>query len=291
MNNVRFALVIASLLCLSLLVGCGDEADSDDNAAVNNAPANNEPSNNEPANNDPPDAVGFSIEPPAWLLGMWQGDSGDGQVVAIMDADNISFGDVVDGAQVDITPFGSFVLLDPDATFTVLEDEADTYAYTIAFNDGQSDIEFTDTFVDNGDGTMNYTFEFGGMVVADFVMTRTPAADFIVPPSWLRGRWEGVATDGTAKVAVFDDNDVSFGDVVDGDEGLTSFGMLLGFSDASTWRVQADDGSRYVYTLSTSGPDGPIIFTDTFVDNGDGTMEYTFEFGGMVVDQFTMSRL
>ncbi|MEM6290656.1 MAG: hypothetical protein AAGA54_05300 [Myxococcota bacterium] len=240
--------------------------------------------------------IGYDIAPPPWMLGMWRGEATDGTPkIAIINQADISFGDLDENdVQLDMTSFASFPAFDPDATFEVHIDDDETYSYTIRFMAPDGPVEFTDTFERVGGDAVEYTFELGGMVVDSFTMEHAPAADFLRPPTWLHGRWEGVSTRGEEKVAVLGPQSVAFGDIVEGEDDITDFGLLLGLDPVSTFRVETPADAlegNYRYTVSFTDPKSgtPIEFVDEYTATGVGSLEYTFELGGAVVDTFAMN--
>lgn len=276
LNEGKRYLILMMLLSVTLLAGC-DSDDDDDEEEIDDEPVVEE--------------VVYEISPPEWMLGMWGGTATDGtEKVAIFNIDDISFGDVVNGAQLDITSFASIALIDENATFEVIESTDSTYSYTISFNDGTDDIQFTDTYVATADESVEYTFEMGGEVIDQFILTSTPAAQYIAPPEWLRSRWTGLSSDEvTEKAAIISPNNILFGDIVEGVDELTDFAFLLSLDENSTFQVLADDGATYSYKLSFDAGDGLTVFTDTYTNNQDGTLAYEFSMGGEVIDSFAMN--
>lgn len=284
MKTRRFSLSIALAFaaCTSTSDQSGDDAA--DEAGSEDTSEGGEDTGGEPS---------YEIDPPQWLLGMWSGTASDATPkVAVFNAADISFGDLDgDGAQLDMTSFAAFPLLDPKATFELGADDGETYSYTITFDAGQGEMSFTDTFERISDDEMSYRFELGGMVVDEFTMTRTPAGQFIVPPAWLHGRWEGTASDNVDKVAVISASAVRFGDIIDGQDDLTDFGMLLGIDSQATYQVlsASDETDRYVYKITINDPDNGLVeFTDEYTLIGEDTLEYGFTLGAMEVDRFEM---
>lgn len=246
----------------------------------------------------------YKIEPPEWLMGTWTGTSDsrtpndtsdDVGKVAVVEAADVSFGDydLATGAQVagDLTSFSMFPMMDPNATFTVHENSDSVYSYTIEFKSPDRDVKFTDTFTKLNDSELNYVFEMGGRTMANITMTDTAASEFILPPSWLEGRWEGLSSDGsTQKFSIVSDSDISFGDIVDGQDQGISFSQLLNMDEDSSFKVLESSDSVYSYTMTFVHPQsGDLVsFTDHFEKNGNG-VDYTFTMGGNVVDAFTLN--
>ena len=262
----------AVMAALTYVGGCDDDDDSNE---TSNSDGDSDGDTDGDTDGDADSDTGPEpfVAPPEWLLGMWLGtDSADAQKVAIFQSDDICFGDVADGAQSGIMSYAAVPETDEDATFEVHTDDGTTYSYTISHAVDGASISITETFKSTGDTTLTYSYEMGDDS-DEFEMTNTPASDFIVPPAWLQGQWEG-SLGKDSGVFLVEEDEMSMGYTAD---ALSTYSMYMDMDSTSTFSVITDDGTTYSFRLKI-----PVMaqWVDTFKDNGDGTLTYTNETTG-----------
>lgn len=232
------------------------------------------------------------IRPPSWTEGIWQGNDGTAERIAIFEEDNLTLGDVVDDAQTNLVPLRTLTDLDVLATFAEVESSSTTYAFSVEFDDGSGRTTTTHRYAVVREGAVDYTRTIDSSVAAQFEMVRTPADRFITPPTWLHGRWEGASEkDGFDKAASLANGNVSFGNVEGGEDRLVSFAQLLAGDSQAVFRVLENEAAIYRYLVNVQAGSGLVFLDVTYEDLGGGMMRYAFTTDDIFVfDSFVMTK-
>ena len=171
--------------------------------------------------------TGVSVfQPPAWLNGMWRGTNSSGE-------DQVAFATAAD---IGLGPNGAVASYSaiPGITVTELQNSDSVYQYTVSYPGANGNVSFTETWTSNGDGSLLYSVS--GDINDEFIMYQVAATDFIAPPAWLQGDWEG--NDYRASV--------SSGNISLGPVGATSTNLFdVASAPGSIVRVVTDTAADY----------------------------------------------
>ncbi len=186
-----------------------------------------------------------AFEPPAWINGMWRGTSSSGE-------DRVAFATATDigmGTSSALTGHSAI----PGISVTELQNNDSVYEYTVSYPGPNGTVTFTETWTNNGDGTLLYSAS--GDINDEFIMYQAPASDFIAPPQWLQGDWE--ANDYRASVSA---GNISLGPI-----GATATNLFdVVSAPGSIVRVVTNTGADYQLNITTT------------VDGAESTVDYHF---------------
>jgi len=204
--------------------GSGDDGNGD-------ADSGNNDNSSQPSGQDP-GPVNGSFEPPAWMNGMWRGtDAGGNPVIVYATSTDIGL-----GGETSVQSYSEI----PGITSQVLQQSDNVYQYSVNIPSENGIISFTETWTNNGDGTALYTAT--GDRQAEFIVYRASATDFLAPPQWLQGDWEG--NDYRATVSA---GNIAFGGI--GNEAINLY--ELASQDGAILLVHEISGSDYIIELIT----------------------------------------
>ncbi len=233
----------------------GDGTGSDGNASDNNGDTDS--TGNDTQNIPEGTPVEF-LQPPDWLRGMWQGTASDG-------TDLMGYGGATAmGTASPGQPIGPYSDI-PGARLQVLQNTDSVFEYTVTYprEDGtEAVINEQWEFID--DGSVLYTVS--GTNEDQFIMYNTPAADFLQPPNWLQGQWQG---DDTA--AYINDSNIVYGN---GSAQKNYYNLLS--HDNSVFQLRQNDDNTYSIKITTYDSQGGVIYIiDTFTSTGNNSLTLT----------------
>ena len=200
------------------------------------------------------------LEPPDWLLGMWRGTDSNGMSqTAFAIAQDVGIGNTG-------TAIRAYSTI-PNVCLHLAESSGSVFQYTIWYptEDGE-EIIINEKWINNGDGSLLYIVS--GLREDQFIMYKTDASNYLTPPLWLQGRWEGASADGGATIVA----DINTGNITVGELGGSRTNLFeLADQPQSVVRVNQDDSRNYSVTVIT--PSDTV--SNTFASTGTNTLNYT----------------
>ena len=228
----------------------GTDGSDDDNGSSGTTNPTGDPSTTEVA----------YLEPPDWLLGMWRGTDSNGMSqTAFAIARDIGIGNTG-------TAIRAYSTI-PNVCLHLAESSDSVFQYTIWYpTENGEEIIINKKWINNGDGSLLYIVS--GQREDQFIMYKTDASNYLTPPLWLQGRWEGASADGGATIVA----DINTGNITVGELGGSRTNLFeLADQPQSVVRVNQDDGRNYSVTVIT--PSDTV--SNTFASTGTNTLNYT----------------